>query len=134
MDVIARQRALEALAGRLHDIGPGGWVRLFAAFETHPDGSDLTWAIVGAVNLGDRWGFGQLDQDPQTHDLALAFRAASEPAWTSCELTVDRAADFSVELGYDGTAPAGQFSPAVLDRLQSFPETFQQDFGAPPHA
>lgn len=132
--MIARQEALEALVDRLNEIGPGGWVRLLAAFEAHPDGSDLTWAIVGAVNLGDRWGFGQLDQDPVTHDLALAFRTACEPAWSSCELTVDRAADFSVDLGYDGTAPAGEFSAEVLNRLQSFPETFQHEFGAPPHA
>ena len=134
VDVIARQQAIEQLVARLSDIAPPNWVRVRAAFETHPDGSDVTWAIVGAVNLGDRGGYGQFDNDPVTYDRAMEFLAASDPAWTSCVVTVDRGTDFDVDLGYDGTTPAGQFSPEVADTLNDFPTDFEKTYGAPPHS
>lgn len=134
VDVVARQQALEALVERVRQIAPPRWVQVYLAFETHPDGSDPTWAMLGAVNADDRWAFGQFDLDPVVFDLAMAFRDASDPAWTALELKVDRAGTFDADLSYDGAAPAGEFSPALLERLQTYPAAFQAEYGDPPHA
>ncbi|MFT4082990.1 MAG: hypothetical protein QM638_10420 [Nocardioides sp.] len=134
VDVVARQEALEALVERIRQIAPPRWVQVYLAFETHPDGSNPTWVMLGAVNADNRWGFGQFDLDPQVFDLAVAFLDVSEPTWTTLELKVDRAGTFDVDLGYDGTAPAGEFTPALLERLQDYPTTFQAEYGDPPHA
>lgn len=134
VDVAARQQALEALVMRIGQIAPSQWEQIYLAFETHPDGAEPTWVMIGAIHADDRWAFGQFDPDAQVYDLTTAFREASEPRWSALELKVDRTGRFATELSYDGAAPAGKFSAGLLERLQGYPAAFHAQYGQPPHA
>ncbi len=134
IDVEAREAALRALVDRVVEIAPANWVQIYAAFEVHP-GPSFTWVLLGAVNLGDRWGFGQFDLDDQVYDLAMTYREACGPdAWSTLELKVDYDGAFDAAQGYDPIGPGDTFGSALLDRLQSYGETFTREHGQAPHA
>lgn len=133
IDVVARQRTLEALVERLRQLGPPNWVQIYAAFEFKHDAEEpsFTWLILGVVNLGDRWGFGQIDNDPQVYELAMDYRAACGEAWTTLELKVDYDGEFHADQAYD-PVPDGEFAPALLERLEGYGQTWARAHGAAP--
>lgn len=137
VDVLARQLALEALVERIRQIGPPNWAQIYAAFEAKQvdDEPSFTWLMLGVVNRGDRWGFGQFDQDEQVYDLAMAYRdACGEQAWTTLELKVDYDGEFHADQAYEPVPPGENFAPALLDRLQTYNQTWIAEHGPAPHA
>ncbi|WP_375492699.1 hypothetical protein [uncultured Jatrophihabitans sp.] len=134
-DVLVRQDALEALVRCIADIGPPNWIQTYAAFEyKSADGEpSFTWLLVGVVNHGVTWGFGQFDQDPQVYDLAMAYHDMfDDQGWTSLELKVDYDGEFHAEHGY-GPVPPDTFDPALMNRLQHYGETWTREHGPAPH-
>ena len=135
-DVLARQAVLEELVLRIVEIGPPNWVHAYAAFEYKvADGEpSFTWLMLGVVNLGDRWGFGQFDSDPRVYDLAMAYHDSfGDEGWTTLELKVDYDSHFDAQHGYD-PVPPDAFDPALMTRLESYGETWTREHGPAPHA
>lgn len=138
IDVVERQRALVALAARLNEIAPGGVVQVYAGFQA-PQADDqiegeLNGAIIGVANLGDRWGFGQFDQDPITFELVRdVYLASGDDRWTTLEIKVDHDREFTISLGYDPLPEGHDLDPRVLDRLQGYNASFVAEHGPAPH-
>lgn len=132
VDAGRRQEALEAVVRRLLEIAPPNAAEVYAGFQAPASDTEHYGAVVGAVNLGDRWGFGQFDQDPVLFDLVREFWEASDDRWTTCEIKARPEGDFDVQLGY-APLPDGQvMDPGVVDRLQSYGDTFVAAHGAAP--
>ncbi len=134
-DVLTRQGALDELALRIVEIGPANWVQVYAAFEYKiADGEpSFTWLMIGVVNLGGKWGFGQFDSDPRVYDLAMAYHDTfDDEGWTTLELKVDYDTHFDATHGYQ-PVPPGTFDPALMSRLESYGETWRREHGRAPH-
>ncbi len=134
-DVVEQQAALDALVLRIAEIGPPNWVQAFAAFEYKIAAGEpsFTWLMLGVVNLGDSWGFGQFENDPNVYDLAIAYHDTfTDTPWTSLELKVDYDSHFEVQLGYD-PVPPDTFDPGLMNRLESYGETWKREHGPAPH-
>lgn len=137
VDVVARQQALEALVERIRQLGPPNWVQIYAAFEYKQEAGEptFTWLMLGVVNLGERWGFGQFDPDGQVFDLAMDYHAACGPdAWTTLELKVDYDGAFDAEQHYDPVPPGEEFAADLQERTESYPQTWAREHGDAPHA
>lgn len=134
-DVLAQQGALDELALRIVEIGPANWVQVYAAFEYKIAAGEpsFTWLMLGVVNLGDTWGFGQFDLDPGVYDLAMAYHDSfGDKAWTTLELKVDYDSHFDATLGYE-PVPPDTFDSALMDRLEGYGETWKREHGPAPH-
>lgn len=137
VDVVARETALRRLVERISAIAPANWMQIYAAFEykTADGEPSFTWLMLGVVNLGQSWGFGQLDNDPQVYDLAMAYRrACGDEPWTALELRVDYDGEFHADQGYGLVRSDDEFDPALLGRLQDYGQTWTRKHGAAPQA
>lgn len=136
VDVVERKSTLRALVERISVIAPPNWAQIYAAFEykTTRTGPSFTWLMLGVVNLGRSWGFGQLDNDPQVYDLAMAYRdACGDEPWTVLELKVDYDGAFDAQQGYGPVRSDDDFDPELLQRLQDYGEAWVREHGVAPH-
>lgn len=109
MEPLEQQRHVQAIAQRFVEVAPQGWARLVGNWEAVP-GSDgrpvLNYLTLAVVDLGDRWGFGQIDYDEPLYDLVADLRVAAEAdgpegTWTVLDLEVDADGTFRTDFSYD---------------------------------
>jgi hypothetical protein len=133
VDAERRQEAVEALARRLLAIAPDNVVQVYGGFQAPADAERHFGAIVGAADLGDRWGFGQFDQDPVVFDLVREFwEASGDEPWTTCEIKVDRDGAFTVDLGYAPLPDGADIDRGLVVRLEDYGSSFVAEHGERP--
>jgi len=143
MDVIKQQDHVEAVAGRLVEVAPPGWVRLVGNWEATLDdrGSPvLNFLTLAVIDGGDRWLYGQVDYDETLYDLVAAFNRWSDGQgpnrrWTVLDLEVDADGSYRTEFGYDEPKRSnGIMDQESLGRFEDYLETWVAVHGPAPRA
>lgn len=141
MEPLEQQRHVQAIAQRFVEVAPQGWSRLVGNWEAAP-GSDgrpvLNYLTLAVVDLGDRWGFGQIDYDEPLYDLVADFRVAAEAdgpegTWTVLDLEVDADGTFRTDFSYDPPKRSnGILDEESIGRFENYLQGWIEQHGPTP--
>lgn len=131
-DTIAR------IARRFVEIAPTGWARLIGNWEAtgEPGSANLNYITTAVVDIGDRWGYGQLDFDEPLYDLVVELHrqmAEREDLWTVLDLEVDADGTFRTNFGYDqAKRTEGVMDEESYGRFQTYLDGWVAEHGPVP--
>lgn len=107
MKVSEQQDKIEAVARRMVQVAPDGWVKIVGSWEATPGDEGqpphLNWITMAVVDLGDRWGAGQFDFDEPLYDMVAELHQGMQQRgddWTLMDLEIATDGSYRTQFGY----------------------------------
>lgn len=138
MEASGVTETIARIARRFVEIAPTGWARLIGNWEAtgEPGSANLNYITTAVVDIGDRWGYGQLDFDEPLYDLVVELHgqmAEREDLWTVLDLEVDADGTFRTNFGYgQAKRTEGVMDEESYGRFQTYLDGWVTEHGPVP--
>lgn len=136
------QQHVAGIGQRFVEVAPADWYHLVGNWEASPDpsGVSLNFLTLAVVDLGDRWGFGQIEFDEPLYDAVAEFALAARSRpfsgsgpWTVLDLEINNEGQFDSKFGFDEPKRTnGVMDEESIGRFENYLETWIAEHGPVP--